>query len=56
MFTSILSIFAVIAAIALLLLVFFAFWKSIVIVPQRHEYVIERLGKYRRTLEADFMF
>ena len=28
--------------------------KTAIVVPQRHEYVIERLGKYRTTLEAGF--
>jgi len=29
-------------------------WKTAVVVPQRNEYVIERLGKYQETLEAGF--
>ena len=29
-------------------------WKTAIIVPQRNEYVIERLGKYQTTLEAGF--
>jgi len=28
--------------------------KTAIVVPQRHEYVVERLGKYRTTLEAGF--
>ena len=28
--------------------------KTAIVVPQRHEYVVERLGKYRDTLEAGF--
>lgn len=34
--------------------VFFTLSKCAVIVPQRNEYVVERLGKYRDTLEAGF--
>ncbi len=28
--------------------------KTAIVVPQRHEYIVERLGKYRTTLEAGF--
>jgi regulator of protease activity HflC (stomatin/prohibitin superfamily) len=38
----------------ILLLVVVVLLKTAVIVPQRSEYVIERLGKYRSTLEAGF--
>lgn len=34
--------------------VVFVLLKTAVVVPQRNEYVIERLGKYRTTLEAGF--
>jgi regulator of protease activity HflC (stomatin/prohibitin superfamily) len=46
-----------IALIALVVLIVFAvivLWKTAVVVPQRSEYVVERLGKYRTTLEAGF--
>ncbi len=45
-----------ITVILVLVIIFFviAFFKSIRIVPQRVAYVIERLGKYSRTLEAGF--
>ncbi len=38
------------------ILVFFVvvLWKTAVVVPQRSEYVVERLGKYKTTLEAGF--
>lgn len=38
----------------LIILVVFILIKTAVVVPQRHEYVIERLGKYRTTLSAGF--
>ncbi len=38
--------------IAILLFLAIAFFKSIRVVPQRMAYVVERLGKYSRTLEA----
>jgi regulator of protease activity HflC (stomatin/prohibitin superfamily) len=38
--------------IAILVFVAIAFFKSVRVVPQRTAYVIERLGKYSRTLEA----
>ena len=34
--------------------VFVVLLKTAVVVPQRSEYVIERLGKYRTTLSAGF--
>ena len=34
--------------------IFFVLTKCAVVVPQRSEYVVERLGKYRDTLEAGF--
>ena len=34
--------------------VIFVLWKTAVIVPQRSEYVIERLGKFSRTIRAGF--
>ncbi len=45
--TSIVSI-AIIVAIGIIIM------KGVVIVPQTHAYVIERLGKYKRTLEGGF--
>ncbi len=38
----------------ILVLVVVVLWKTAVVVPQRSEFVIERLGKYRTTLEAGF--
>jgi len=43
-----------IALLFLLLLVVFILIRTAVVVPQRSEFVIERLGKYRTTLEAGF--
>ncbi len=40
--------------IILIVLVVFILLKTAVVVPQRNEYVIERLGKYRTTLAAGF--
>ena len=40
--------------IGLVVLVLVAFTKTVRIVPQRMAFVIERLGKYSRTLEAGF--
>lgn len=40
--------------IGVLIVLFIAIVKSIRIVPQRHAFIIERLGKYRSTLEAGF--
>ncbi|MCI5158938.1 MAG: SPFH/Band 7/PHB domain protein, partial [Candidatus Electrothrix sp. AUS1_2] len=34
--------------------IIFILIKTAIVVPQRHEYVVERLGKYRTTLEAGF--
>ena len=41
-----------VALVFLLVLVVVTLIKTAVVVPQRREYVIERLGKYRKTLEA----
>jgi len=43
-----------IALVFLFILVLVVLIKTAVIVPQRSEYVVERLGKYRTTLEAGF--
>ncbi len=43
-----------IALVVILLLVVVVLFKTAVVVPQRQEYVVERLGKYRKTLEAGF--
>lgn len=43
-----------IALVFLLILVLVILVKTAVVVPQRSEFVIERLGKYRTTLEAGF--
>ncbi len=40
--------------VVLAIFVVFLLLKTAVVVPQRSEYVIERLGKYRTTLEAGF--
>lgn len=45
---------SLIIGLALLAFVVVAFVKTITIVPQRSAFVIERLGKYSRTLEAGF--
>lgn len=45
---------ATIALIALAILVIVALIKGALIVPQKSAYIIERLGKYSRTLEAGF--
>lgn len=44
--------FYTIVAVGIALLVVVAFFKTIRIVPQRSNYVIERLGKYSRTLDS----
>ncbi|MGB5686630.1 MAG: stomatin-like protein [Candidatus Electrothrix sp.] len=40
--------------IVLVVFIVFILIKTAIVVPQRHEYVVERLGKYRTTLEAGF--
>ena len=44
-------LFGVIVLVVLIIIILI---KTAIVVPQRHEYVIERLGKYRTTLEAGF--
>jgi regulator of protease activity HflC (stomatin/prohibitin superfamily) len=44
----------IIALVVILLFVEVVLVKGAVVVPQRFEFVIERLGKYRTTLEAVF--
>ena len=44
----------VIIPIGIIILVIIALAKTAQIVPQRKAYVVERLGKYSRTLEAGF--
>lgn len=46
--------FSTVVLIALILLALIAFFKTIRIVPQRSAFIVERLGKYRVTLEAGF--
>ena len=46
--------FGTIVLIALILLALIAFFKTIRIVPQRSAFIVERLGKFRATLEAGF--
>lgn len=48
------QIVALVALIVVISLVVYILFKTAVVVPQRSEYVIERLGKYRKTLEAGF--
>lgn len=43
-----------IAMALIVLIVIVVIWRTAVVVPQRSEYVIERLGKYRKTLGAGF--
>lgn len=43
-----------IGVLALAVFVIVLLVKTAVVVDQQHEYVIERLGKYRTTLEAGF--
>lgn len=43
-----------IALVLLLILMVFVLIKTAVVVPQRSEFIVERLGKYRTTLEAGF--
>ncbi len=38
----------------LALFIILILWKTAVVVPQRSEFVVERLGKYRKTLSAGF--
>ncbi len=38
----------------LTLFIILLLWKTAVVVPQRSEFVVERLGKYRKTLSAGF--
>lgn len=47
----------IVALVSLILLIVFVaiiLFKTAVVVPQRSEYVVERLGKYRKTLAAGF--
>lgn len=45
---------ALVALLIVTLLVFYVLYKTAVVVPQRSEYVIERLGKYNKTIAAGF--
>jgi len=45
---------SLIVAAVLALIVIVIFLKTAIVVPQRSEYVVERLGKYRKTLGAGF--
>ena len=40
--------------IALIVFIIIVLLKTAIVVPQRHEYIVERLGKYLTTLEAGF--
>ena len=46
--------FSTFVLIGLILLALIAFFKTIRVVPQRSAFIVERLGKYRATLEAGF--
>ena len=48
------GIVSLVAAVAIVLLVIVVISKTAVIVPQQSAYVIERLGRYSRTLQAGF--
>ncbi len=48
------GLITLIALLVVLLLVVVVLYKSAVVVPQRSEYVVERLGKFRTTLRAGF--
>ena len=48
------GIVSLVAAVAVVLLVILVIVKTAVIVPQQSAYVIERLGRYSRTLQAGF--
>ena len=43
-----------IVALVIALLVILVLYKTAVVVPQQRAYVVERLGKYSRTLRAGF--
>lgn len=43
-----------VALVVIIALVVYVLFKTAVVVPQRSEYVVERLGKYRKTLSAGF--
>lgn len=45
---------ALMSLVALIILLIVIVWKTAVVVPQRSEFVVERLGKYRKTLTAGF--
>lgn len=40
--------------IVLIIFIVIVLLKTAIVVPQRHEFIVERLGKYRTTLEAGF--
>ena len=46
--------FSTVVFLAVIVLALIAFAKTIRIVPQRSAFIVERLGKYRDTLEAGF--
>ena len=48
------QIVAMVSLIIVIVLVGIVLFKTAVVVPQRSAYIIERLGKYRKTLEAGF--
>jgi regulator of protease activity HflC (stomatin/prohibitin superfamily) len=54
MILAVLAEFGTIVAIGLVLFLILAILKTATIVPQRSAYVVERLGKYSRTLDAGF--
>jgi regulator of protease activity HflC (stomatin/prohibitin superfamily) len=48
--------FAIFTAVALAVFVLYAAWKMAIVVPQQNGYVVERFGRYQRTLTAGFHF
>jgi len=44
----------IIGAIVFLVVVFYVAYKSVFVVPQQQAWIVERLGRYRETLEAGF--
>ena len=46
------EVFGIILAIALIIFILIVIFRNIIIVPQAMSFVVERLGKYRKTWEA----
>ena len=43
-----------IVVVILAIVAFFILWKSVFVVPQQQAWIVERLGRYRETLEEWF--